>query len=141
EDQFARSAEELLLHMEHEYRDYVRLMLAWRLTQRDRKDEARRLLKNRSLEIPPDDSPQARAERLAEGDLNPWRDRFIRYYLDPGEENRRAVLDPVGSPAAFEADPIHASGQSYTSFRCEALFYDALLQSITGDAATRRERY
>lgn len=141
EADFSGSAERLLLFGGHRYRDYVRLILYWRLMQRPHQGEkARGLLDQRLLEIPdPEhDTPDV---RLAEGDLSPWRDKLVRYYSDPSDANRRAIFDPLNDRAAFEHTVLASAGQSFSSFRCEAYFYDALVQSITGDVATRRQRY
>jgi hypothetical protein len=138
DDDFAWNAERLFLRVDHRYRDYIRLMLWWRLTQRGEGDRAQRLLRDRLLEIPANETPE---QRFAEGDLTPWRDRLVRYYLEPREENRRPIFDPLKDKATFSSDPLANAGQSLSSFRCEAFFYDALLQSVTGDSATQRDRY
>ena len=77
------------------------------------------------------DAPQAR--RL------PGVARAIDRLL-PGECHARRILHAAAQPP-FEASGLNRIGQSYDEIRCEAYFYDALLQAVTGDAATRSARF
>jgi hypothetical protein len=133
------NAERWLLSANHPYRDYVRLILYWRLVQRGEGAKAAELLEQRRLEIP--DAHDGADARLADGDLAPWRDLLVSYYLDPSDAKRENVLDPVKDRASFDASLLSKAGQSYSSFRCEAFFYDALRQSLTGEPTIRHQRY
>jgi lipoprotein NlpI len=68
-----------------------------------------------------------------------WRERLIGYYL--GNVTREEILAPLRSREAFEASGLNRIGQNYDDIRCEAYFYDALLQEITGEPATRSARF
>jgi hypothetical protein len=137
-DEFRRSADQLLYWMDHRYRDYVRLMLSWRLRQRGHEAAARMLLEDRLREVSREETPE---QRLSEGDLAPWREMLIRYSLAPTDAGRALVFGPLRDESAFGASVLAKGGQSLSSFRCEAYFYDALLQSVTADASTRQSRY
>ncbi|HWA77196.1 MAG TPA: hypothetical protein VG937_32900, partial [Polyangiaceae bacterium] len=119
-------------------RDYVRLMLAWRLLERGAESEAHALLQDRLREVPAGDNPE---QRLAQGDLNPWHEILVRYYLNPTPETSAKVFDALRDPQAFARSMLSRGSQSLASFRCEAYFYDALLQSVIGDPPTRAARY
>jgi hypothetical protein len=135
---YAESARRLLFWMDHAYRDYVRLMLAWRLLERGAESEAHALLQDRLREVPAGDNPE---QRLAQGDLNPWHEILVRYYLNPTPETSAKVFDALKDPQAFARSMLSRGSQSLASFRCEAYFYDALLQSVIGDPPTRAARY
>ena len=45
------------------------------------------------------------------------------------------------SREAFEASGLNRIGKEYDDMYCEAYFYDALLQSVTGPSATRSARF
>lgn len=136
---FSRSAERLLYWVDHQYRDYVRLMLWWRLKQRpDRAAEADQLLKFRLDEIPRDETQE---QRLKEGELDPWREWLVEYFLNPSEENRRRIYDPIADEAAFASSPLSSGSQAFCGFRTEAYFYDALLQLVTGDKSSQPDRF
>ena len=68
-----------------------------------------------------------------------WRERLIGYYL--GNVTPEDFFAPLRSREAFEASGFNRIGQSYDEIRCEAYFYDALFQAVTGDAATRSARF
>jgi hypothetical protein len=137
---YAESARRLLFWMDHPYRDYVRLMLAWRLLSRGAagENEARALLQDRLREVPAGDNPE---QRLAEGDLNPWHEIIVRYYLNQTPETSAKVFDSLKDQKTFAQSMLSRGSQSLASFRCEAYFYDALLQSVSGEARTRAARY
>jgi hypothetical protein len=135
---YEASVQRTFVYVRHQYRDYLRLMLWWRFMQQGRSDDAKALLQERLLEIP----AEARVrERLEIGDLGPWRERLIRYFLEPeNDAARAAVLAPMNSEQAFRQSDLVDAGQSYRTFRCERFFYDALLQAVTGpeDSAAAR---
>jgi hypothetical protein len=119
----------------HDSRDYVRLMLYWHLGRRGKVDVAKAYLDERWRGIDKDSWPA----RLAQGDTQVWRERLIGYYL--GNVTPEVMFAPLRSREAFEASGLNRIGLSYDEIRCEAYFYDALLQAVTGDAATRSARF
>jgi hypothetical protein len=119
----------------HDFRDYVRLMLYWHLGRRGKFDVAKAYLDERWRGVDKDSWPA----RLAQGDTQVWRERLIGYYL--GNVTPEEFLAPLRSREAFEASGLNRIGFSYDEIRCEAYFYDALLQAVTGDAATRSARF
>jgi len=119
----------------HDSRDYVRLMLYWHLGRRGKVDVAKAYLDERWRGIDKDSWPT----RLAQGDAQVWRERLIGYYL--GNVTPEEFFQPLRSREAFEASGLNRIGFSYDEIRCEAYFYDALLQAVTGDAATRSARF
>jgi hypothetical protein len=119
----------------HDSRDYVRLMLYWHLGRRGKVDVAKAYLDERWRGIDKDSWPA----RLAQGDTQVWRERLIGYYL--GNVTPEEFFAPLRSREAFEASGLNRIGLSYDEIRCEGYFYDALLQAVTGDAATRSARF
>ncbi len=119
----------------HDSRDYVRLMLYWHLGRRGKVDVAKAYLDERWRGIDKDSWPA----RLAQGDTQVWRERLIGYYL--GNVTPEEFFQPLRSREAFEASGLNRIGLSYDEIRCDAFFYDALLQAVTGDAASRSARF
>jgi len=119
----------------HEWRDYIRLMLYWHLGRRGKVDVARAYLDERWRGIDKDSWPA----RLAQGDTQVWRERLIGYYL--GNVTPEEMFAPLRSREAFEASGLNRIGLSYDEIRCDAFFYDALFQAVTGDAASRSARF
>jgi hypothetical protein len=115
--------------------DYIRLMLYWHLGRRGKVDVARAYLEERWRGIDKYTWPS----RLAQGDTQVWRERLIAYYL--GVVTPEEFFQPLRSREAFEASGLNRIGETYDEMRCEAYFYDALLQAVTGDAATRSARF
>jgi Novel STAND NTPase 1 len=115
--------------------DYMRLMLYWHLGRRGKVDLAKAYLDERWRGIDRD----SWRTRLEQGDQEVWGERLIGYYL--GNVTREEILAPLRSREAFEASGLNRIGQSYDEIRCEAYFYDALFQAVTGDAATRSARF
>jgi hypothetical protein len=115
--------------------DYVRLMLYWHLGRRGKVDLAKAYLDERWRGIDKD----SWGARLEQGDQEVWQERLIGYYL--GNVTREEILAPLRSREAFAASGLNRIGQSYDEMRCEAYFYDALLQAVTGDPATRSARF
>jgi len=131
----AEYAARKLLATKHEYRDYIRLMLYWHLGRRGKIDLARAYLEERWRGIDKDSWPA----RVEQGDQDVWRERLIGYYV--GNVTRDEIFAPLRSREAFEASGFNRIGETYDEMRCEAYFYDALLQAVTGDAATRSARF
>jgi hypothetical protein len=152
DERYAESAERILLWVDYQYRDYIRLMLWWRMTERSRalasRDQAaeaqrlwgraRALLEDRLREVPVEEPPE---QRLEDGDLGPWREMLIRYFLTPNEQNRRALFDPLASKEEFARSPLAKGAQQLSAYRCEAHFYEALLHAVTDGPTPPRERY
>jgi hypothetical protein len=152
DDLYAEKAERMLIWLDYRYRDYVRLMLFWRMSGRSRdlavqgktreaevlQARARALLEDRLREIPLEETAQ---ERLEGGDLGPWREMLVRYFLDPNEANRKVVFDALETSEKFAASPLSRGAQPLYAFRCEAHFYDALLQDVIDGPTPARERH
>jgi lipoprotein NlpI len=115
--------------------DYIRLMLYWHLGRRGKVDLAKAYLDERWRGI----NPAAWSERLAQGDMQVWREQLIGYYL--GNIKRDEIFAPLRSREAFESSRLNRIGLSYDEILSEAYFYDALLQAVTGDPATRSTRF
>jgi hypothetical protein len=134
----AEFAARQFLATDHEYRDYVRLMLYWYLVRQEKVDQAKAYLDERWSSINQASWPA----RLARGDPQVWREQLIGYYL--GQVRRNDIFAPLSSPEAFETSGLNRigiHGLTFEGMRCEANFYDALLQHVTGEPATRAERY
>jgi hypothetical protein len=62
---------------------------------------------------------------------------LVGYFLDKAPAQR--IFAPVADPEQFAASPLSAAPASRSSYRAD-YFYDAQLQSVTGNQQTRRER-
>jgi conflict system STAND superfamily ATPase len=131
----AEYAARKFLATNNESADYIRLMLYWHLGRRGKVDVAKAYLDERWRGIDKESWPT----RLAQGDAQVWRERLIGYYL--GNVTPEEFFAPLRSREAFEASGFNRIGQSYDEVRCEAYFYDALFQAVSGDAATRSARF
>jgi hypothetical protein len=131
----AEYAARKFLAVKRETGDYIRLMLYWHLSRRGKVDVAKAYLDERWRGIDKDSWPA----RLAQGDTQAWRERLIGYYL--GNITRDEIFAPLRTREAFEASGLNRIGLSYDEIRCEAYFYDALFQAVTGDATTRSARF
>jgi hypothetical protein len=123
------------LATKHEYRDYIRLMLYWYLARKRKLDQATAYLDERWRAI----NPASWSARLAQGDTQVWREQLIGYYL--GAVKPDEFFAPLRSREAFEASGLNRIGMEYDDVYCEAYFYHALLQAVTGDPATRAARF
>jgi hypothetical protein len=123
------------LATKHDYRDYIRLMLYWYLARQGKLDQAKAYLDERWRGINPASWPA----RLAQGDTQVWRERLIGYYR--GSVTRDEIFAPLRSREAFEASGLNRIGIEYEDMYCEAYFYHALLQAVTGEPATRSARF
>ena len=119
----------------HESRDYIYLMLYWHLARRGKVELAKTYLERRWRGIDKD----SWRTRLAQGNVQVWRERLIGYYL--GNVKRDEIFAPLRSREAFQSSELNRIGMEYDDIYCEAYFYDALLQKVTGPSATRSERF
>jgi pentatricopeptide repeat protein len=119
---------------EHEYRDYVRLMLSWSLRSRGESDRARAIINQRWNEVDSSTWPR----RIEQGDVSAWREMLIGYYA--GHVPRARIFGPLANESSYQSGALHALGYPLNAARCEAYFYDALLQSVSGLTWTRRKR-
>ena len=124
-----------VLETNHEYRDYIRLMLYWYLMRQKKDFQAKAYLEEHWRDI----NPASWRDRLANGDPQVWREQLIGYYL--GYVSRNNIFAPLASREAFESSGLNRVGEFYYSMRCEAYFYDALLQEVTGEPESRAGRY
>jgi hypothetical protein len=131
----AEYAARKFLALKLETGDYIRLMLFWHLGRRGKVEVAKAYLDERWHGIDKD----SWRTRLEQGDTQVWRERLIGYYL--GNVTPEEFFAPLRSRQAFEASGLNRIGLSYDEIRCEAYFYDALFQAVTGDAATRSARF
>jgi hypothetical protein len=125
----------------HEYRDYVVMLSYWALRKEGRDREAANLLERRWGEIQgegarPDYSWE---KRLASGDIGVWREMLVGYYL--GEVDKAKIFGSLTDAATFSRSDLAKLELPLSGMRCEAYFYDALLQSVTGEPGTRLGRY
>lgn len=114
------------------------MVLYWYLARQGKLDQAKAYLDERWRDIDPASWPA----RLARGDPQVWREQLIGYYL--GQVSRDDIFAPLRSRAAFDSSAlshIGVYGLTFDGMRCEAAFYDALLQNVTGDPASRSARF
>ena len=130
-----QAAREFLLATKHEYRDYIRLMLYWYLARRGKLEQAKVYLDERWRGI----NPASWQTRLAQGDTQVWREQLIGYYL--GNVKPDEFFASLRSREAFESSGLNRIGMEYEDIYCEAYFYHALLQAVTGEPATRSARF
>jgi hypothetical protein len=120
-------AANMFLATEHEYRDYVRLLLYASRFNRD-KEAAKDVLEKRWTEIEP--LRLGWSQRLQDGDLGAWREMLIGYYLDQVDHCDMLNLTTSGG---FHNSGLDKAGISLAALRAEANFYDALLQGTRGN--------
>lgn len=128
------TANQFLNTTNHPYRDYIRMMLYVSLQAQGKQLEANKLLEDRWSEI----DPRSWNDRLEQGDEGVWREMLIGYYI--GKIDKKEIFGSLETPEAFRQSPLRLVHPSLLGARCEAYFYDALLQGVTGEAATRRQR-
>ncbi|HEY2855180.1 MAG TPA: hypothetical protein VGJ18_20145 [Gemmatimonadaceae bacterium] len=132
-----KTARQFIEDTGHDYRDYVRLMLYWSLSRRgtpESQRDARELLEERWSEV----DSLTWSQRLLHRDKTVWREMLIGYYL--GKVPTSRVLGHLANQSVFERSELAPLGYSLDALRCEAFLYDALLQSVTGPLADRRQR-
>jgi hypothetical protein len=123
-----------LLVSGYEYREYVRMMMYWRKGGAENAS-ARELIEDRWRMIDRESWPR----RLAAGNFDVWREMFIGYYAD--KVRRDDLLALIQDEKVFDDSAMGDLGQTRAEFLAEFYFYDALKQSVSGDAATRNERF
>ena len=126
------------LATQHPYVNNIRLMIYWHLARQGKVDQAKAYLNDRWKRVDRSSWP----ERLNQGDPEVWRERLVGYYL--GLVSRDEIFDPLKNEEAFKASGlsnIGVYGLSLGGMRAEAHFYDALLQEVTGERATRATRF
>ncbi|NTV42654.1 MAG: hypothetical protein HGA63_05080, partial [Syntrophobacteraceae bacterium] len=133
EDDWEYSARSFLA-TNHDYADYIRMMLYCNMLHLGKTDEAVELLRDRWRAV----NPSSWNERLDQGDEAVLREKLIGYYLN--EVPREEIFKPLEDEESFKDSPLSHIARSPTSLRCEAFFYDALLQGATGDVETRKAR-
>jgi len=129
----------------HEYRDYVRLIYYWHLMRKGDENGAAKLLQGRWSEINPSDlaePPSWKARLTAErGDyVTVWQEMLVGYFLGKVPQHR-VMADLLETSRNFETSPFARSAESRQGFLTEWHFYDALLQSVTGDRSSRVHRF
>jgi hypothetical protein len=134
--EFEYQARRFLYTTTHEYRDYIRMLLYCWLCDQNRPQEAKELLNERWLTI----VPETWKDRLQKGDSTVWQEKLIAYYLQKEKVDKEEIFGPLKNRAAFEASPLSRVGLPFSMIYTEAYFYDAMLQSVSGDPATRRQR-
>lgn len=118
----------------HDYTDYIRMMLHCNLLRQEKNAEAQELLRDRWRTV---DRPSW-DDRLDQGDESVLRERLIGYYLN--EVSKEDLFRVLEDDRSFRNSPFSHIARSPVSMLCEAHFYDALLQGSTGDPATRTAR-
>ena len=123
-----------LLASGHDYREYVRMMMVWRMGGVG-SPAGRELIDDRWRTV----DRQTWPERLEQGDIEVWREMYIGYYGDKLEGNE--MLRLIADEKTFEDSDMGELPQSRAVFLAEFHFYDALKQVFSGDVATRSQRY
>jgi len=121
----------------HEYADYARLLLfiaANRATNDEASASALRWINERWSEI----APSTWENRFVQADMTPWQEMLLGYYL--GHRSREQISEWIGDPKRFAASPLAATSETREEYLTELYFYDAQLQSVTGDPETRLNR-
>jgi hypothetical protein len=126
-------------------RDYVRLVYYWHLMRKGDETGAAKLLQRRWSEINPSDlaeppswKPRLTAER---GDyMTVWQEMLVGYFLGKVSQHQ-VTADLLETPRNFETSPFGRAPESRQGFLTEWYFYDALLQSVTGDRSSRVDRF
>jgi hypothetical protein len=130
----SESSARRFLGTDHVNRGYIRMMLSWSLRRTERDREAKELLDDGWNGIDRSTWP----ERLEGGDPLVLGEMLIGYYA--GEVGRDQIFGPLEDSGTFEQSSLRHLGLPLSALRCEVYFYDALLQGVSGDAETRRER-
>lgn len=115
-----------------EDRDYVRLLLWWRLEHERRNANtpelaaAWRAARDELLMAPTGEASPDKADGAQSLDFTEWRARLVR-----DTKNRREL---TFTPTEYERRNLHETGQSYEFFACEIDFFEALRRDVIGDA-------
>jgi hypothetical protein len=132
------------LKTSNEARDYLRLIYYWHLMRKGDENGAAKLLQRRWSEINPSDlaePPSWKLRLTAErGDyLTVWQEMLVGHFL--GKVSQHQVMaDLLETSRNFENSAFRRSAESRQGFLTEWYFYDALLQSVTGDRSSRVDR-
>lgn len=115
-----------------EDRDYVRLLLWWRL-EHERRDANTpelaavwRAARDEVLVSPAIEASPNKADGAQSLDFTVWRAKLVR-----DTRNRREL---TFTPKEYERRNLHETGQSYEFFACEVTFFEALRRDVIGDA-------
>ena len=123
-----------LYSTQHEYGDYIRMMLYWMLRRNGNEAAAQQYIDERWMSI----HPSEWGERVEQGDIAVWREMLIGRYE---QYNQIDVLSTLSDKSTYESSVLSQLGTSYEGLYCEGYFYDALFQSVNGNPTTRRERF
>lgn len=119
----------------HANADYIRFLLFWALSEQGRDGDARQVIDERMAEIRRDSWKQ----RLEQRDSMVWREMLVALFA--GQLPEAEVFGPLRDEAAFHASGLDQTELSLNGLRCEAYFYTALRERVTGDPATREARF
>lgn len=108
-----------LLQTDHEYADYIRMILASFMSDKDAAT-AKALLLAKWEKL----APAAWDGRLREGDPLVWHEMLIGYFLDKVPRNR--IFADLRDDAAFGRSAFAHLPRSRLGMLCEAYFYEAL---------------
>jgi hypothetical protein len=125
------------LRLQSEKGDLMRLLFSWALRMRGGEVRAEELLTQRWAELRP--RMRSAGRRLTLGDSNVWNAMLVGYFV--GEVPLEQILGPLRSEERLAGSALGGIEVPLTALRCEAYFYDALLQQVTGEPATRRDRH
>jgi hypothetical protein len=121
------------LDASYDEQDYIRMMLYWALSKRQRESEAKILLADRWPSIKSADWPA----RLEQGDKKVWPEMLLAYYS--GKIDREEVYGPLENRTAFEKSKLTMLGTSFLGFQCD-YFYDAMHQEVSNNPSDRQMR-
>jgi hypothetical protein len=123
-------------------RDFLRLLLYWSLMRDGFTVEANKMLAERWAEIRKQKSDWDQNSdwdtRLALGDDTVRAEMLIGYYL--GKVKKEHIFDSVKSMDDFNKSQLAQLGSTLPMVRCDAYFYGGLLEEVTGEEKTRRDR-
>ncbi len=114
------------LQTDNQYVPYVAMMLAARLTGKD-KVEAREVIERHWVRA----RPGSWGARLRQGDQTAWSEMLIGYYL--GKVQRQQIFGDLEDEQRFAASDLRHVPMARRSMLCEAYFYEALLAETNGN--------
>jgi hypothetical protein len=116
---------------------YARLLMYVVLTREGDQEGARKILIEGRTGI----NMSTTFDRMQDGDITPWHEMLVQYYLDGGRGDKFWQLrGMIGDAQTFPNSPLGRTSQSRSEFLTDLYFYDAMLQSVTGDPETRTQR-
>ena len=118
------------LQTDHPYVPYVAMILASRLTGKD-KAGAQEVIDRRWARVKQGSWPA----RLRQGDETVWREKLIGYYL--GKVGSEEIFGDLEDEAHFAKSELRHEPMSRRDMLGEAYFYDALLAEAKGDKVRR----